>query len=268
MSEFERTQAIDHTGHNGDDLVIAYFKALENGQNAEDLVSKIIEYYIHLFRPVIASFDLYGDINDYLQACVEAILIALSKYDITRGVKFSTYVGFWIKRKMQDTYGEIRGLPKHKVSATRISSIYLSQPAEQDTDHTLDSLSKRFGLTERSLMNLNNIANSLYIEDIANRAEKDSDFGYDYITHRVNELDQNDQYQELFEKLILESILKYIESLNEINKTIFKMYYGLAPYERDYSSTEIAQELKISRRRVYKCIKNNIKKIRKMMKDG
>jgi RNA polymerase sigma factor (sigma-70 family) len=43
-----------------------------------------------------------GSVDDYFQNGLLGLLVAIDKFDTDRGVKFSTYAMFWIKKYMQD----------------------------------------------------------------------------------------------------------------------------------------------------------------------
>ena len=237
-----------------------------NNQKSKDLL-------INSNQKLIVDYAYSKTVNehillDLIQEGNLAMLIALDKYDINKGVAFSTYSFWYIRRYINFAYG----VSNHMVRKPH----YLVELNNQIKKYIIDYNSiNHCDPTEEQIKNKFNLTDERYKNAIRN----DSCFSLNnFVTEEgtielIDMIKEEDNFIENIElKKIYDLVMEEIEKIvSKENLEIIKKKLGLENYDPS-SISDIARELNVSRQTIdvrylksMEKIKNN-KRIKKLVK--
>ena len=82
---------------------IEFFEKINNSEGEEQLKYKkeFIEHNLRLVVPIAAKYAVYNNIFlDLIDEGNIGLIVALEKFDVTKGYKFSSYAKWWIRQKI------------------------------------------------------------------------------------------------------------------------------------------------------------------------
>ena len=239
----------------------ALFEEMLNG--SDDARKELIERHIRLVASIALKFRQTNVLMDDIMAeGIQGLIVALDKFDHTRGIKLSTYAAWWIRQRIQRLIGKMSGavaIPHDVSQGKRKEGMVRSElQVEFGRVPTDDEVSTALG-QDRNLTKRVKFAptSSLSLDEPLN---EDSDSTLADLMSAEEELNQS--YRE--EGSLKDDIGVALSFLDQRERKVLSMRFGMEKGE-SMKLDDIADSMNVSGERVRQLESLGLRKLRAVL---
>ncbi|CZE48338.1 RNA polymerase sigma factor RpoD [Campylobacter geochelonis] len=236
---------------------------IKRGKNiSDDAKGRMARSNLRLVVSIAKRFTNRGlPFLDLIQEGNIGLMKAVDKFEYKKGYKFSTYATWWIRqaisRAIADQARTIR-IPIHMIETiNRISKINRKYLQEEGKEPDIHVIAEEVGLSVDKIKQVIKITKEPISLEAPIGNEDDGKFG-DFVEDKSS-LSPMDH---ILKNDLKEQIDDVLDQLNEREKAVIRMRFGLLDDESDRTLEEIGKELNVTRERVRQIESSAIKKLK------
>ncbi|MCX7760007.1 MAG: RNA polymerase sigma factor RpoD/SigA [Hydrogenothermaceae bacterium] len=237
--------------------------AIRAKQGDKEALKKLVEGNLRFVIAVAKNFMGWGvPLTDLIAAGNLGLLEAAKRFDPDRDVKFISYAVWWIRQAIMQTIfqqtGAVRIPIKESIFIAKVKDAYEKLKEELGREPTEEEIAQRLKTSVKKVRNALSIVRMPISLDMPLGEGEEEFTMLDILSKRGTEDIERDLIQETLHK----DIENMLDVLDEREREIIKMRFGLGEDGEVKTLEEVGEKLGISRERVRQLEQRALKKLK------
>ena len=264
IQKLYRTREASQSGFNLEPQKLKeILEQIKRGKNISDTAkTKMSRSNLRLVVSIAKRYTNRGlPFLDLIQEGNIGLMKAVDKFEYRKQYKFSTYATWWIKqaisRAIADQARTIR-IPIHMIDTiNKIKNLMRRHSQEKGEELDVESIASQVGLSVDKVKNVIKITKEPISLEAPIGNDDDGKFG-DFVEDKTT----MSSMDAMLKEDLRHQIDNVLDQLNEREKAVIKMRFGLLDDESDRTLEEIGKALNVTRERVRQIESSAIKKLK------